>query len=169
MYVYFINSFVTELKLHFEIYINLRMTWLLCKFVFAPEQSSGLVKSEVKFSLLFVVSVYINKRIYYKLGIFQVVDLLLVVQLLQSSGGRFDCTSISGLVGPDTSYCFLTVTTMSDPTASLFLLVLQKKEKYVCYTAYFQLTSPCSGRDTENYIFTGNSELLVWVFHVTVS
>lgn len=56
---------------------------------------------------------------------FQIVELLLVFQFLQSSDGGLHCDRGSGVVGSGTtSYHFHVGTVVPDPTARLFILVL---------------------------------------------
>lgn len=60
---------------------------------------------------------YVNESIYYSSAMFQIVKLLLVFQLLQSSDGRLYCDATSGTIGPGTtSYCFYAETSVSPIT-----------------------------------------------------
>lgn len=77
---------------------------------------------------------YINEPIYYRLAMFQIVELLLVLQFLQSSEGRSG-EARSGVVGPALPAPVSMQESQGQiPTTCLFLLVLlQKEQVYLVY------------------------------------
>ena len=94
---------------------------------------------------------------------FQMVVLLLVLQLLQSPDSRLYCDSRSGVVGPGTTcYGFHAGTTTPDPQSSSFHLGFATEGASVLgVLAYFNLLHhfPEGGTIT-GPVFIGNSDLL---------
>ncbi|XP_073741099.1 UPF0538 protein C2orf76 homolog isoform X3 [Callorhinus ursinus] len=103
---------------------------------------------------------------------FQMVKLLLVFQLLQSSDSRLYCDSRSGVVGPSaTSDGFHAGATMPDPHSSSFHLCFATEGASVLgVQAYFNLLHHFpEGGTTTGPVFTHDSDLLGAFSHLVYS